>query len=445
MPETDGGMEICYIVEQAYARKPPAQHDVGLVVYQLSETPKFRSDQLRKIFPAAFLATYSKDSSPHMTDRSVALGFGMHLPEPLSCQTLTELCRSKSASNHAPPKGSPDLTGQPDPLGELAPLLIKLVEVSTNYEEFAVIFGEFCQGMARRLNAEFCFFYLFSESEGRFSRAFSPRPGDVQKGLDFTITSALLDEVMNQGTPIIDNSFSGKKGETPHRKIKTKSVLYFPLIKSAKRIGVLEVINKAGSRGFGDADRKFLTSLMHPLAVIIDNAILFQNVERLCYTDDLTKLYNSRYLKQFLVSEVKRSLRYKKKVSLLFLDIDHFKAVNDVYGHLVGSETLVEIGRVLKGTVRDTDVVARYGGDEFVIVLPEVTTDMAMDVAERIRSRVACYRFGVKQNLNITLTISIGVATCSEHAITADGLIQKADIAMYQAKGLSKNSVCLAV
>jgi diguanylate cyclase (GGDEF)-like protein len=158
----------------------------------------------------------------------------------------------------------------------------------------------------------------------------------------------------------------------------------------------------------------------------------------------LTKLYNYRYLMQYLESEVKRCLRYKKKVSLLFIDIDGFKRINDTFGHLVGSHALAEMAQVFRRILRETDVVGRYGGDEFVIVLPETPLNGAMVIAERIRKKVEDYEF-IAQNLSIRLTVSLGVANCPKHTLTAEGLIKKADAAMYRAKELSKNSIKVAV
>jgi diguanylate cyclase (GGDEF)-like protein len=171
---------------------------------------------------------------------------------------------------------------------------------------------------------------------------------------------------------------------------------------------------------------------------------MFENAERLTITDDLTKLYNYRYLMQFLEAEVKRCLRYKKKVSLLFVDVDGFKRINDTFGHLVGSQALAEMGQVFRRILRETDVVGRYGGDEFVIVLPETPLNGAMVIAERIRKKVEDYEF-IAQNVAIRLTVSLGVANCPKHTLTAEGLIKKADAAMYRAKELSKNSIKVAV
>jgi diguanylate cyclase (GGDEF)-like protein len=206
---------------------------------------------------------------------------------------------------------------------------------------------------------------------------------------------------------------------------------------------VIEFVSRAGG-AFAPEDRALVEMAEGPLAVAIRTLGRFELSERLTITDDLTLLYNYRYLKKYLEVEVKRCLRYKKKVSLLFIDIDEFKCINDTFGHLVGSRALAEMGQVFKQCVRETDVVGRYGGDEFVIVLPETPLGGAMAVAERIRKRVERYEFAAR-NLSIRLTVSLGVANCPRHTLTAEGLIKKADAAMYRAKELSRNSIKVAV
>jgi diguanylate cyclase (GGDEF)-like protein len=214
-------------------------------------------------------------------------------------------------------------------------------------------------------------------------------------------------------------------------------------MRRGERIGVIELINKTDG-AFTPGDQALVEMMLNPLAIAVRSINVFEDAERLTITDDLTKLYNYRYLMKYLEADVKRCLRYKKKVSLLFIDVDGFKRINDTFGHLVGSQALAEIGQVFKRIVRETDVVGRYGGDEFVIVLPETPLSGAMVIAERIRKKVEECEF-ITQNLSIRLTVSLGVANCPKHTLTAEGLIKKADAAMYRAKELSKNSIKVAV
>jgi diguanylate cyclase (GGDEF)-like protein len=166
--------------------------------------------------------------------------------------------------------------------------------------------------------------------------------------------------------------------------------------------------------------------------------------QNLIYIDDLTKLYNSRYLNVVLDRELKRSERYRNFFSVLFMDLDFFKRINDTHGHLVGSRVLIEIGSVLRSCVRETDTVVRYGGDEFVVVLVETNADEAFLVAERMRKLIEAKWFGQENGLNLHLTISIGIAAFPEHASTKQHLLNMADQAMYRGKESTRNVVYLA-
>jgi diguanylate cyclase (GGDEF)-like protein len=167
--------------------------------------------------------------------------------------------------------------------------------------------------------------------------------------------------------------------------------------------------------------------------------------QSLIYIDDLTKLYNSRYLNVVLDRELKRSERYRNFFSVLFMDLDFFKRVNDGHGHLVGSRVLVEVGSVLRACVRETDTVVRYGGDEFVVLLVETNADEAMLVAERMRRMVESERFVRELGLDIRLTVSIGIAAFPEHASNKQNLLNLADQAMYRGKESTRNAVYLAI
>ena len=174
------------------------------------------------------------------------------------------------------------------------------------------------------------------------------------------------------------------------------------------------------------------------------NAERGMQTQNLIYIDDLTKLYNSRYLNVVLDRELKRSERYRNFFSVLFMDLDFFKRVNDTHGHLVGTRVLVEAGSVLRSCVRETDTVVRYGGDEFVVLLVETRAEEAMLVAERMRKMIEERAFGQELGLDIRLTISIGIAAFPEHASTKQHLLNLADQAMYRGKDSTRNVVYLA-
>jgi diguanylate cyclase (GGDEF)-like protein len=181
--------------------------------------------------------------------------------------------------------------------------------------------------------------------------------------------------------------------------------------------------------------------LLEPISAALDNARLLKRAEELSVTDDLTGLYNSRHLNTVLRKETKRASRSGRPLSLLFLDLDGFKSINDTHGHLCGSRALVEAASVIRISARETDLVARFGGDEFALVLPDTGGEGAFAVGERIRERIAAHAFLASSVLHIKLTVSVGVATLPDSAASADELMQAADTAMYHVKDRGKNGI----
>jgi diguanylate cyclase (GGDEF)-like protein len=156
-------------------------------------------------------------------------------------------------------------------------------------------------------------------------------------------------------------------------------------------------------------------------------------------TDSLTGLYNHRCFHERLAAEVSRTVRYSHPLSVILLDIDHFKALNDMYGHPVGDRILHEMAALLVGQCRDIDTVARYGGEEFAVILPETIAMEGLAVAERLRNAVQDHRFQCSEGLNLALSISLGVAEYPSHSAEREDLVIAADLAMYQAKSSGRN------
>jgi diguanylate cyclase (GGDEF)-like protein len=229
-----------------------------------------------------------------------------------------------------------------------------------------------------------------------------------------------------------------------------RRIVALPLVSGERVMGVLEGVRDGGSgggkgrRAFTKANVRLLDALSLPIASALGNSLRIAEAERLSQTDDLTKLHNARYLRQFLLGEVRRARRYNSSVAALFFDLDDFKNVNDVYGHLVGSHVLMEMAAIILSSVRDTDVVARYGGDEFVVVLPESNVEQAAFVAGRVRQKIEQNNFTGGRGLRLQLTASFGVATFPLHAQSPQQLVANADAAMYEAKAAGKNCVRFA-
>jgi len=255
--------------------------------------------------------------------------------------------------------------------------------------------------------------------------------------------------VAEKGRPLIvkdiwkDRRFSSYFKDN-NRGWKVSCVLSVPIVNKKKTIGALEIINKKDGTPFSKKDLELMQKLADQAAIAIERSTLYQKMSNLAITDDLTKLFNLRYLYRALDTEVKRCKRYKSKFSVIFLDLDSFKLVNDRHGHLVGSKTLREVAGILVSILRDVDIIARYGGDEFVILLPHTPVDMAVKIAERIQSEINRHIFLIEDGLAIRVTASFGVAGYPDHARDEVELLKLSDQAMYMAKSLGKNRVVLA-
>jgi diguanylate cyclase (GGDEF)-like protein len=240
-----------------------------------------------------------------------------------------------------------------------------------------------------------------------------------------------------------DPRFCRKADEVSH--FTTQSIVCVPLTTRGKCLGVIELINKVEEdEGFSEEDLLVLTTLADFTAIAIENAIFLKRVQELTITDDLTKLYNSRFLHSRLDYEVERARRFGYEISMVFLDLDYFKEVNDVHGHLAGSKLLKEVARLLASMLRTVDMACRYGGDEFVILMPGTSKKNAALVAEKLRQSVKDTAFLADEGINIRLTASFGVASFPGDADTKEELIQKADHAMYDVKNRTRDGVAEA-
>ncbi len=226
----------------------------------------------------------------------------------------------------------------------------------------------------------------------------------------------------------------------------TKSILCVPLTFKERTMGVIELVNGPGDGAFHEEDLKILSTVAEFSAIAIENARNFHKVQELTVLDDHTGLFNSRHLKRTLEMEVVRATRFGHPVSVIFFDLDYFKRVNDSHGHQAGSQVLHEIGKLLLKALRSTDVPVRYGGDEFVILMPETSKDQAVAAARRIGNEIARQPFlSDKRYGPIQLTASMGVAAFPDDAKDPENLIRRADETMYQVKADGRGGVLAAV
>jgi diguanylate cyclase (GGDEF)-like protein len=216
------------------------------------------------------------------------------------------------------------------------------------------------------------------------------------------------------------------------------SLLCIPLIVKEETIGIINISNKKDNKFFNQDDLEFMCALANQAAIAINNAQLYE----LAITDGLTKLFIYRHFHYLLDNEIKRALRYRHSLSLLMMDIDNFKEINDSYGHQVGDEVLRAIADVIANDCRKIDLPSRYGGEEFALILPETKKENAGIIAERLRYKIDQLVLNINENAqNISSTVSIGIAGLPDDAENKEDLIQKADKALYFAKNYGKNCV----
>jgi diguanylate cyclase (GGDEF)-like protein len=239
-----------------------------------------------------------------------------------------------------------------------------------------------------------------------------------------------------------DTRFFSKVDEKT--KVETRSIVAVPVRYRDHCLGVIELINCVGSDGFQDRDLALLEALADFAAIALENARHVKRIQELTITDDCTNLYNARHMDFILETEIYRSQRYGYEFSLVFIDLDHFKNVNDTHGHLVGSKLLAEVGQMVKATCRRIDFAFRYGGDEFVIVLPQSSKESAFVVAKRLHRMLGETIWLKAEGLNIHFTASVGVASYPDDAKSKVELLHLADEAMYMVKNTTRNAVAAA-
>jgi diguanylate cyclase (GGDEF)-like protein len=215
-----------------------------------------------------------------------------------------------------------------------------------------------------------------------------------------------------------------------------------PLKSKNRVLAVIQLINSP-LEAFGENEMFFLHALCDYAAIAIDNARAGEKIQELTITDDCTGLYNARHLYKTLEAEVYRSQRFGYEFSVCFLDLDHFKQVNDVHGHLVGSRLLAEIGYRLKSALRLIDYAFRYGGDEFVVLLPQTNKEQALVVAKRLREVIRTMPFNI-DGVTLQVKASMGVASYPDDAKSAHEIIRQADEMMYMVKNTTRDSIAVA-
>jgi diguanylate cyclase (GGDEF)-like protein len=225
--------------------------------------------------------------------------------------------------------------------------------------------------------------------------------------------------------------------------LETHSIICVPLKSKLRVLGVIQLVN-VDMAHFTHEEEFFLQALCDYAAIAIENARSVEKIQELTITDDCTGLFNARHLYKTLETEVYRSARFAYEFSVLFIDLDHFKSVNDTHGHLIGSKLLAEIGYLIKAQLRLIDFAFRYGGDEFVVLLPQTGKDQALVVAHRLRDSLRASCFCKEEGLNLNVRASMGLATYPHDAKSPHDIIRQADEMMYMVKNSTRDNIGIA-
>ena len=275
--------------------------------------------------------------------------------------------------------------------------------------------------------------YLIDTKTGQIkaeaSRGFKEELAAIERDTDKSLVQATI----TKGQPILLATYS-RRYRLALGKQAMASALCVPLRIGDKALGAL-LVCKEQPHSFGFENERFLEALAHQAAIAIQNARLYWQTKEWASLDGMTGVYNYRYFTDRLEIEWNRAVRYEKPLSLIMIDVDLFKNVNDTHGHMVGDVVLREIAALLRKYTRETDVVARYGGEEFSIILPETHFKDAYLVAEKLRSAVEESVFhGGEEGLTIEITISLGLSNYPSTSFSRTDLLYQADQALYRAK-----------
>lgn len=255
------------------------------------------------------------------------------------------------------------------------------------------------------------------------------------------VKSELAYRVLQGGESVRVVDLSTRVDYSPLLKL-AKSAMLVPMVTHGRVTGLL-IAESPRKGAFEERDEEFLSVLARSAAMAIENASLHRQMEELTIVDELTGVRNFRFFSEKIEEEKKRAVRYNQPLSLIMIDIDWFKKFNDNYGHEIGNEVLVHLVEVIQLYIRDVDILCRYGGEEFIIILPLTAEREALVIAQRIRSEVAQAHYRGQPELpDLKITVSVGVSSFPENGLNEKELVNAVDQAMYRAKGSGKNRVC---
>jgi diguanylate cyclase (GGDEF)-like protein len=296
---------------------------------------------------------------------------------------------------------------------------------------------------------EYCLMMIDEGSNKLTIRASHGMSDTILTNVNVAVGEGVSGRVAATGKPVLIQDISREDSFFYYRgsNIREGSFLGVPLkLRDQKVIGVINA-HKPDPNQFSENDLNLFKAVAEQVSISLENALAYQKTQEMTNRDELTNLYNRRYFFERFEKEVERAKRYERILSVMMIDIDHFKNYNDTFGHLKGDDLLVQLSRLLERNMRKADVIARYGGEEFLVMLPETDKDAAKVAAEKIRKAAENHDFHLGQ-ADIgpgKITLTVGISSLPKDALDALDLLDLADKALYFGKAQGRNRVCTEV
>jgi len=314
----------------------------------------------------------------------------------------------------------------------------------TSVLERDALFDKIYREVCRIIPVDAFFVAIYHAGSREIEMAFLMDQGVRSPSTRFSMESGPTAKVITSGRPILfnrreDEMMDGERRLGHNLDEVTSSVIIVPMRVGAHVVGAISAQSYT-MNAYGEEEKDLLMTIASSSAIALENARLYQSARELSLTDDLTGLGNYRYFCDLLEKEIERALRHGTPLTLVMLDSDRLKYINDMYGHVIGDMHLIRLADTMRAAARKSDILARYAGDEFMVILPNTTKADGLVVAERLRAEMERSPLMV-EGTPVTATISLGVASMPESGRSVDSLVRAADAAMYEAKRQGKNRV----
>jgi diguanylate cyclase (GGDEF)-like protein len=304
------------------------------------------------------------------------------------------------------------------------------------------ILGAIMQHMEQFFEPEAWSLLIVDETEQNLYYAVAAGKSSGDRNLRVDMGEGIAGWVAQHGEAVFVSDPAGDARFAAHAG-SVRCAICIPLRSRDRTLGVIELVNYRASTLTAETTA-FLRVLCDYAAIAIQNVRAVERIQELTITDDCTGLYNSRHLFSVTETELERSRRFNLPFSLIFIDLDHFKRVNDLHGHLAGSRLLAEIAGTIKQNVRGIDSAFRYGGDEFIVLLPQTGKDAALEVTQRLLHSLHETRYLLSEGLELRMLASFGIASYPDDGSTIQEIIGAADEMMYLVKNSSRGNIAVA-